>query len=192
MNADFWNTVRGIVANQLAEMGQARMGTVVSVDPARAAVRVTWDEEGTQSGWLPIAQQAAGNGWGMVTLPVPGTQVYVGTDMGELGHGVVLGAVHSTAQPPGKVTPYGAGSPTPIPIVPGETTLIHTSGASLRLTAGGVEINGNLKVKGNIIASGDIYDENQVHESLDYLRQRYNQHDHLTSVGRPQNLYLTP
>ena len=182
MNDEFWNTVRGVVANMVAQMSANRMGTVVSVDPATATARVQYDEEGTLSGPLPIMQQAAGNGWGMVTLPTPGTQVFIGSDMGDVSHGVIMGAVHSRLQPPGKVRPYGDGS-SPIPLVPGEPTLIHTSGASLRLIAGGVEINGNLFVRGDLMVHGDISDDNGVHNTLDYLRICHNIHVHSDPQG---------
>ena len=183
MNDAFWNTVRGVVGNMLAEQGQARHGIVASVNPANATVRLTLDEDGTPSGWLPIAQQAAGNGWGMVTLPLPGTQVFFAPDMGDMAHGVVLGAVHSSEQPPGKVVPYGptggASEPgDPQPITPGETTLIHASGLSLRLTATGVEIHGDLRVNGNLFVSGDISDQNGRRGTLDVLRTDYDAHKH--------------
>lgn len=177
MSDDFWSVVKGHVSAMLAQQGAPRHGIVASVDPARGTVRVTWDEDNTLSGWLPIAQQAAGNGWGAVTLPVPGTQVFCAPDMGDSGSMVMLGAVHSTQQPPGKVTPYKAASP--IPLVPGEPTLIHASGASLRLLAGGIiELHGTVKIDGDLLVSGDIRDKDGVRGTLDLLRSDYNQHHH--------------
>lgn len=183
------NVIRGIVADQLAQVGQPRFGTVVSVNPNSGTVRVILDADGTLSGELPIAQTAAGNGWSAVTLPTPGTQVFMVPDGNSAEDLVVVGATHSTGNPIGKVKPYGTGdaataSP-PQPLVPGETTLMHPGGATLRLTtdpnnnnAPVIEINGTLKVNGDIVLTGDVYDVNKHWGSLDQLRQVYNLHDH--------------
>lgn len=171
-----WHTVRSIVAEMLGQQGQSRHGIVKSVDPARGTVRVALDEFGTLSGWIPVAQTAAGGGWSGVCLPVPGTQVFMVPDMGHSEHLVVVGATHSTEQPPGKVTPYQGSAQN---LVPGEVTFMHKDGASLRLTASGViEIHGDLKVDGNILASGNITDLNNQRNSLDYLRTQYDEHHH--------------
>jgi phage gp45-like len=183
MSNDFWAAIDGRIANQIAMQGVARHGIVSSVNPANGTVKVTYDESGTSSGWLPIAQQAVGAGWGMVTLPKPGTQVFVAPDMGSIDHGVVLGAVHSTQQPIGKVTPYKASSA--VPLVPGEPTIISESGASLRFTSGGViEMRGaTVKIDGDLLVSGQVRDLDGVHGSLDVLRQAYNQHHHSDPQG---------
>ncbi|GAC1332119.1 MAG: hypothetical protein NVSMB20_03170 [Bradyrhizobium sp.] len=179
---EFWNTIRGAAAEQDAQRGVMRHATVTSVDPARGRVKVSYDEGDTISGWLPIVQHAAGNGWGSVTLPLPGTQVFVAPDMGDIGHGVVLGAVHFDAQPPAKVTPYKATST--VPLVPGEPTMVHASGASIRLTAGGViEMHGTVKIDGDLLVSGHVRDLNAIHGSLDDLRQAYNAHKHGDAQG---------
>jgi phage baseplate assembly protein gpV len=171
------NMIRGIVAEQLANMGQGRHAIVSAVNPTEPLVRVSWDEEGTQSGWLPVAQMAAGAGWGASTLPTVGTQVYVAPDMGDLRHGVVLGAVHSTSQPVGTIQPYGGG--VAIPPVPGEPTFRHPSGSTFRLTAGGViEMNGTVKINGTLLVSGDISDQNGAHGTLALLRTDHNAHTH--------------
>ena len=169
--------IRSIVAEMMGQRGVSRHAVVKSVDPVSATVKVSYDEDDEAvSGWLPIAQAAVGNGWGAVCLPLPGTQVFVHPDMGDMSHGVVGGVVHSTSQPPGRVTPYRAASA--IPLVPGEFTLIHGDGTSLRMTNGGPQIHGNLLVDGDIKASGNITDLDGIHGSLDELREDYNQHKH--------------
>ncbi len=175
--------IRNIVDEMLDQQGVSRHAIVSSVDPVNALVKVTYDEGDpangvppTVSGWLPIAQAAVGNGWGAVCLPIPGTQVFVHPDMGDIAHGVVGGMVHSTAMPPGTITPYKATAAQPL--TPGEFTLIHSDGTSFRMTTGGPQIHGNLLVDGNIMASGEITDLNGIHGSLDALRQDYDQHQH--------------
>ena len=151
---------------------------VESVDAARALVRVSYDEEGTLSGWLPVAQMGGGGGWSVLCLPEPGQQVFVAPDMGDISHGVVLGVVHSSANPPGKVTPYGDGAQ-PQPLTPGEMTLMHQSGASLRLMAGGVvEINGTLKVMGDLLVHGEIRDRDGKRGTIADFRDDYDRHQH--------------
>lgn len=160
------------------QAGVPLMGRVESVDAGRVLVRVSYDEEGTLSGWLPVAQMGGGGGWSVLCLPEPGQQVFVAPDMGDVSHGVVLGVVHSSANPPGKVTPYGDGAQ-PQPLTPGEITLMHQSGGSLRLTAGGVvEINGMLKVMGDLLVHGEIRDRDGKRGTVGDLRDFYDQHQH--------------
>lgn len=175
------NAIKRIAGSMDGQQGVCRHAIVVGVNPANSTVTVQYDEQGTVSGWLPVAQMAAGPGWSVVTLPVPGTQVFVAPDMGDQSHGVVLGAVQSSAQPTAQILPYG--STTPQAITPGEAVLTHASGASIRLTAGAIEIVGTLKVTGDIIASGNIFDLNSIHESLELLRTFHNQHVHPVPDG---------
>jgi hypothetical protein len=56
----------------------------------RGVVRVDFGDQDAPalSGWLPVAQLAAGGGWSGVCLPVPGTQVFCAPDMGDsVAHG---------------------------------------------------------------------------------------------------------
>lgn len=160
------------------QAGVPLMGRVESVDAGRALVRVSYDEEGTLSGWLPVAQMGGGGGWSVLCLPKPGQQVFVAPDMGDVSHGVVLGMVHSSANPPGKVTPYGDDAQ-PQALTPGEFTMMHESGASLRLTEGGVlEINGILKVMGDLLVHGEIRDLDGKRGTFSDLRNDYDEHQH--------------
>lgn len=174
------NAVKGWVAEMLAERGVARHATVASVDTARGLVRVKLDEFGTLTGWLPMTQAWASANTSAVCYPTPGTQVFMVPDMGDQSHMVVVGSTHYDAAPPGKVTPYGTDTQ-PQPITAGEFVIQHSSGTTLRLTNGRVEITGDLYVNGNQVVMRDISDKNGVHGTLDVLRQDYNQHKHLNT-----------
>ena len=185
------HVIRRIVGEMLAQQGVPRHAAVKSVDPVNALVKVSYDEaDDAVSGWLPIAQMGGGANWTAICLPLPGTQVFVHPDMGDIEHGVVGGVVHSTAMPPGKIIPYMATEG--VPLVPGEFTVISASGASMRFTDGGViETRGTWKHMGDILASGQITDLNGVHGSLDVLREDYNQHLHTGVQPGPGDTGMT-
>jgi phage baseplate assembly protein gpV len=144
--------------------GQLRFGTVSSVDPQSAAVRVLMQPEGVLSGWLPVASAWTGNGWGLVALPSPGDQVAVLPQEGDAEHGVVIGGAYSTARPP--------------PQAPcGEFWLVHQSGSFLKLTN-----DGAVHVQGDLHVAGDVYDR---HGALSQLRADYNGHRHANATSVP-------
>ncbi len=188
--AELRNAIKNIVSSMLSQMGQPRHALVKSVDPVNALVKVSYDEaDDAVSGWLPVAQVAAGANWTAVCLPLPGTQVFVAPDMGDIEHGVVLGSVHSTQQPVGQIVPYKATAG--VPLVPGEFTVMHSSGVSLRLTDGAVEVHGLLRVDGDLLLSGQVRDLNGIHGTLDDLRQAYDQHQHTGVQGGAGTTSLT-
>ena len=138
-------------------VGQIKFGTVTSVNPKDATVRVIIQPEGVLSGWLPVLSQWVGNSWGMICPPTPGDQVVLVPQEGDVEQGVIIGRVFSAKQMP--------------PSVPsGELWLLHQSGSFLKLLNDGrVYINGDLHV------NGDVYDNTG---SLSRLRTHYNSHTH--------------
>lgn len=173
------NAMKRIAGAQDDQQGHGRFALVASVDPARHLVRVAFDEEGTLSGWLPVLHPLGGAGVGAGSLPVPGAQVFVHADMGYAEHGVVAGAAYSSAQPPPQVTPYhGSGTAQPQHWTPGEWTVTTPGGASFRLTGGAIEVIGTLKVQGDLLVSGQIRDLDGQRDTLDHLRQQYDDHKH--------------
>lgn len=124
MTADLHNAIKRTVAAQLGTLPMARRGTIVSVNPAKAQARVQIEPEGALSGWLPIATVNLGAGWGLLSLPVPGTQCVVLPIDGDAHAGVVIGYHYSGPQPP----------PT---TAPGEMWLYHATGSTLSITANG-------------------------------------------------------
>ncbi len=192
-------TAQGIASRTAAP----RYGVVQSVDPANHAARVTVQPEGVLTGWLPIMSHSIGNGWGIVSLPLPGTQVMLTPQEGDGEEWAVAGRVFDTAALPPSVPAAISGSASNAQ--PGEIALVSKAGAVIRLAAdgtvyikaptvnieGSARISGNLEVDGDITvlgthsgstgaltAAGEIYDLNKVHGHLDTLRQAYDGHLH--------------
>ena len=143
-------------------LAQPRLAIVASTDRDTAMARVLLQPEDVLTGWLPILTLWSGAGWGMSCQPNPGDQVLVIPREGDAEHGVIVGAIFSSARRPPSTEP-------------GEFLLRHQTGASIGLSNDGtIKINGDLKV------SGDIYDS---HGSLGRFRLDYNVHTHRTSNG---------
>jgi phage baseplate assembly protein V len=137
--------------------GQVKFGTVTSVNAANATARVTIQPEGVLSGWLPVLSTWVGNGWGMACPPIPGDQVLLVPQDGDVEQGVIVGRVFSANQMP--------------PAAPGgEFWLLHQSGSFLKLCN-----DGSIQIKGDLHVAGDVYDQ---HGPLSGLRAHYNSHTH--------------
>ena len=184
MSAILEQVIRRIAEEVFARAAQGRMGSVVAINPnpPTPLVKVQWDEGDpangvppSQSGWLPLGQGGAASGAASVTLPTIGTQVFCQPNLADHGSMVVTHAVHSEQAPAPQIVPYGGSA---VSLVPGEPTFVHASGASLRVTSGRVEINGDLYVNGNVVAMQQISDLNQQHGSLNLLRTDYDEHEH--------------
>jgi len=146
-----------------SSFAQPRMGIVTSSNPQTATAKVLLQPEGVLTGWLPVLTQWVGSGWGMACPPSAGDQVLIIPQEGDAQHGLIVGRLYSNL-----VRPPAA--------EPGEITLSHQSGCSLRLlNSGVVEVGGDLHV------SGDVYDS---HGPLSKLRNDYNAHIHHTSSGQ--------
>lgn len=192
-----------LAAQGIAERtASARYGVIQSIDPANHAAKVTVEPEGVLTGWLPIKTTAIGNGWGIVSLPAPGTQVQLLPQEGDGEEWAVAGAVFDTEAMPPSVPSAIDGSNSNAQ--PGEHLIVGQAGNVLRLCADGsvfvlapVNIQGNVVIAGNLTVWGDmaalgtyqgssgqlkvageIYDLNAAHSSLDTLRQDYNGHVH--------------
>ena len=137
--------------------GQARFGTVTSVDPSRPAARVALQPEGVVTGWLPVLSPWVGNGWGLACPPAAGDQVLVIAQEGDSDHGVIVGRAWSDK----------ARSPQ-APV--GEIWLVHESGSFIKLAN-----DGSIQMQGDLHVAGNVYDSIG---SLNRLRQHYDAHTH--------------
>jgi phage baseplate assembly protein V len=68
---------------------QPKLGTISGYDPARPAVKVQLQPDGSETGWIPLGSLWAGNGWGMFAAPPIGSQVEVTFIEGHPEAGVV-------------------------------------------------------------------------------------------------------
>jgi phage baseplate assembly protein gpV len=142
--------------------GQAKFGTVSSVNYETGNVRVVIQPDEVLSGWLPMLSQWVGNGWGMICPPNLGDQVLLIPQEGDSEQGIVIGRTYSISQPP----PRAPG---------GEFWLVHKSGSFLKLCNDGV-----IRIGGDLHVDGDIYDQ---HGALSHLRASYNGHTHSAQSG---------
>ncbi len=140
------NTIKRVVIGMLRQMAHPRYGVVQSFNPNDHTARVLMQPTGQLSGWLPVATQWVGNGWGMFSPPSPGDQVTLIPQEGDADNYIVQGRVFALQ---GGVVPLAAQS--------GEFWLVHKSGAFIKLlNSGGIASNGTWTHTGAFTATGAI------------------------------------
>lgn len=179
-----------------------RFGTVSSYDPSNYSVKVLYQPDGTESGWLPVGSSWVGNGWGMFSPPPIGTMVKVHFQEGNPEAGVI------------DTSHYNDGM-RPLPVPAGEFWLQHSTGSliqikndgSINITSNGilnVTTGGNTNVNvtgqvnmtvsgkvvasasefdltGNLVVTGSIFATENVSDSvgsMETMRTQYNPHTH--------------
>jgi Type VI secretion system/phage-baseplate injector OB domain len=136
------NHIRQEAQRATSDLSLPRAAIVTgSIDPARYSARVLLQPEGTLTGYLPIASQWVGNGWGMFCLPSPGDVVDVIFQQGGHGAGVIVGRqFNAKAQP--------------VPTTSGEFWLVHQTGTKINLTNDGnilISAHADLRIEANNI-----------------------------------------
>jgi hypothetical protein len=160
---DFFDMLNLKTDRTRSGIAQPRIGVVTSSNPQTATAKVLLQPEGVLTGWLPVLTHWAGSGWGLACPPSPGDQVLIIPQEGDAQHGLIIGCLFSNS-----VRPPAAN--------PGEITLMHQSGCSIRLLNSGV-----VSIQGDLHVSGDVYDG---YGALSKLRNDYNVHIHYTSSGQ--------
>jgi phage baseplate assembly protein V len=109
--------------------GSMRLGLVTSYDPATYSVKVSMQPDNVESGWIPVAAQAVGNGWGILTPPRIGDQILVLMQDSDPEAGVAAWCLFNNVDVP--------------PAVPsGEFWMMHKTGSYLKfLTDGSVDMH---------------------------------------------------
>ena len=125
MSQDFLAIIQREIAAHLRSRGEPRIGLVDGYDPQRYAARVSLLPEEKLTGWLPIAVEWMGSGWGMLAPLTPGDQVLVEFQEHDRDSGIITKRLFDTRNP----APQGAPS--------GEFWLIHKSGSYFKLTNDG-------------------------------------------------------
>ena len=143
---EFLNSIKWIANGLDRQMGHPRIGIVQSVNPNDCTARVFTQPDGTLSGWLPVATQWVGAGWGFVCPPSPGDQVVVVPHDGDADNGIIVGRIYA---------PQGNARPPPAPS--GEFWLVHESGSFIKmLNTGAIQSNGTWNHTGEFTATGAI------------------------------------
>lgn len=97
---------------------------VTSYDPDTYAIKGTYQPEGKESGWIPLATQQSGSGYGITVGPKIGDQYEVAFSGGDLESPYVLGRIFSDKDKAPKVES-------------GEVLARHESGTRLFLNKDG-------------------------------------------------------
>lgn len=123
-----------------------RLGLVSSYDKVNHAVKVKFQPEGTESGWIPLTAHAVGNQWGILSAPNNNDQVLVEFEGGD--HMVArVGMRHFSTQNK------------PPQIDPGEHQFTHSSGSTIYFKKDGtVLIGGGQTMQTGQYASGQSGD----------------------------------
>lgn len=176
-----------------------RFGVVSSYDPNNYAVKVLFQPDNTESGWLSLGSAWVGNGWGMFSPPKPGTVVKIHFHDGNNEAGVVdtshfndgmrplatpageMWLVHSTGsaikiQNDGSLNIVSHGNTT---ITAGGNTTVNSTG-TLTATAASFTLNGNTTLNGDLQVNGNITDNK---DSMENIRTIFNSHVHGGSPG---------
>lgn len=136
---------------------RARIGVVTSFDPNSYAAKVAIQPSGDETGWMPVASEWVGSGWGLFCPPTPGDQVLVEYQEGDFEAGIITCRLYSDQQ-------------RPLPAPAGEFWLVHKSGSLLKFhNDGGVELvaagtltssapqwnhSGPVNITGNVVITG--------------------------------------
>jgi phage baseplate assembly protein gpV len=102
--------IRDEIERVLSRRAPARIGRVVSYDEENHRVKVRlepWvpgdeeeDENGMESGWIPIASMWAGPGWGLFSPPLIGSQVELHFVNGNYNAPFAVGRFWDASHPP--------------------------------------------------------------------------------------------
>lgn len=124
---------------ELAQRGShARLGIVRGYDPNTYRAKVMIQPENQVTGWMPVATEWVGNGWGLFAPPAEGDAVLVEFFHGDFEAGVITRRLY-----------HNAAQPLNVPI--GEFWLVHQKGSALKFhNDGSVEIISNTDLKATV------------------------------------------
>lgn len=150
------NWIKGIVQAMLSRIGVPRWGIVDTVNPNDGTARVLLQPEGVLTGYLPIKSVAAGPGMSVIALPSKGDQVQIHPDCGDMEHGVISLASHSTKVPPPNSPATGkpAQSAEYLVIIGG--VYLHITGNTIFSGGATWKHVGDLNITGKVTATGNI------------------------------------
>jgi len=156
----------------------SRLGVVSAYDPNTYSVKVTFQPDGNETGWIPLGTLQVGSGFGIYAAPNLGDQIEVRFQEGDRDTGVAGPVVFDNQSPPAKVQA-------------GEIWVLHRSGAFFKLTndgkaafndgkGGSVTLNGdgtvtstgtwthngNWAFNGQVTANGHRIDDSHKHTGV--------------------------
>lgn len=132
-------------AQMSGRKANVRLGLVSSLDQANYCAKVRIQPEDAETGWLPIASEWVGNGWGLFCPPEINDMVVVEFQEGDFEAGIITRRLYND-------------SDRPLSVAPGEFWLVHQSGSFLKFkNDGSVDVTSNTNltatVGGNLAAN---------------------------------------
>lgn len=115
-----------------------RNGVVTSWDPKTHSAKVRLEPDGVETGWIPVGNHHAGNGYGTLIGLEVGEQVEIGFQEGDISSPRITGRLHSDEDKPPEVQS-------------GEMLFKHKSGSTVFFDKDG---NVHIKSKGNVFING--------------------------------------
>ena len=102
----------------------SRLGLVTAYDPGTYSVKVQFQPDMAETGWIPLGALATGPGYGIYAAPVIGEQIVVAFQDGDRDAGVAEQRFFDNDNPPA-------------PVPSGEIWILHKTGAFFKLTNDG-------------------------------------------------------
>ena len=130
---EFRNIIQREISRALKQLALPRIGTVDSYDPVKHAVKILHQDDSSLSGWMPVAQPWAGNGWGFHAAPVIGAQAVVNYHDGDHNSPFMAHHLYSLAD-------------APINTPSGDFYIAHQSGCQIKLMP-----NGTIQISGTTV-----------------------------------------
>lgn len=189
------NLMRAQAEGILSKYTNMRIGTISSYDPSVYKAQVLIQPENMMTGWLPIATQWMGNGWGLYMPPAPGDTVIIHFMEGDLSVGIIGDRLFTSKELP-KTDPAGCPS--------GEAWLLHLTGSYLQFKNDGTIklkcldteshktnfiIDANMVVNGNIVQTGNINQTGNITTSGDILDNASGPHVNTNTVRDMRDIY---
>lgn len=173
--SDYLNkAMRAEAQRMLDEVSNTRLGLVTSYDPDNYSVKVTLQPDNVETGWIPVASIAVGNGWGLYFPPAINDQVVVAFQEGDLDSAVATAFLYNDEDKP-------------LSVKSGEWWMVHRSMTHVKFLE-----DGTLDIRGPNITAGILNEA--VYRLVDQRFQAlFNGHTHPTpsGVSGPPNQRLT-
>jgi phage gp45-like len=126
---DLFAVIRTVIVNMLSDIRLPQKGIVTSYDPTKHMAKVMLQPQNLETSWIQIASMGVGQGFGWTCGLVPGNEVMVAFEGGDINSGVITGCLYN-------------GQDLPTLTNSGEAKFIHPTGSYIKFFAdGSVEIS---------------------------------------------------
>ena len=152
--SDLEDYIHNAISRHMASMPGIKAAEITAYDPNRHAIKAMLHPDEIETGWFPMATAHVGNGFGVVMGPSVGDQITIGFIGNDINAPFHIGRIHSDKEQP--------------PVAQsGEMVIQHKSGGTIKITASGITITGNVDLNGGYVkAKGHLIDDSHVHTGV--------------------------